>query len=96
MAKHYKIKLEDKAAFLNKLKYLGITVDNFELHDDRLNDVFEFTVEDPDIIKTINTVLKRSPAISDVKERLNRIIKEEVQKFLKESKEKLGEAKKLS
>jgi len=81
MAKHYVIKLEDKAAFLNHMQHLGVNVDSFEITDNKLNDTFEFTVEDPETIKTINTVLKRSPKINQVKEQLKAMIREELKNF---------------
>ena len=81
MAKHYKIKLEDKAALLNHLQALNINVDSFDITDNKLDDTFEFTVEDPEIVNTINTVLKRSPKINQVKEQLKNMIREELKSF---------------
>jgi cell division protein FtsX len=78
MAKHYTIKLEDKAALLNHLQALDINIDSFDITDNKLNDTFEFTVEDPEVINTINTVLKRSPKINQVKEQLKAMIREEL------------------
>jgi hypothetical protein len=78
MAKHYKIKLEDKAAFLNHLQALNINIDSFDIVDNKLDDCFEFTVEDPEIVDMINTVLKRSPKINQVKEQLKAMIREEL------------------
>jgi len=78
MAKHYKLKLEDKAALLNHLQALNINIDSFDITDNNLDDTFEFTVEQPEIINMINTVLKRSPKISQVKEQLKAMIREEI------------------
>ena len=78
MAKHYKIKLEDKAALLNHLQALNINIDSFDITDNKLDDTFEFTVEQPEIVNMINTVLKRSPKISQVKEQLKAMIREEI------------------
>ena len=78
MAKHYKIKLEDKAAFLNHLQALNINIDSFDIVDNKLDNSFEFTVEDPKIVDMINTVLKRSPKINQVKEQLKAMIREEL------------------
>jgi hypothetical protein len=78
MAKHYKIKLEDKAAFLNHLQALNINIDSFDIVDNKLDDCFEFTVEDPEIVDMINTILKRSPKINQVKEQLKAMIREEL------------------
>ena len=78
MAKHYKLKLEDKAALLNHLQALNINIDSFDITDNNLDDTFEFTVEQPEIINMVNTVLKRSPKISQVKEQLKAMIREEL------------------
>ena len=78
MAKHYKIKLEDKAALLNHLQALNINIDSFDITDNKLDDTFEFTVEQPEIVDMINTVLKRSPKINQVKEQLKAMIREEI------------------
>jgi hypothetical protein len=78
MAKHYKLKMEDKAALLNHLQALNINIDSFDITDNKLDDTFEFTVEQPEIINMVNTVLKRSPKISQVKEQLKAMIREEL------------------
>jgi hypothetical protein len=78
MAKHYKIKLEDKAALLNHLQALNINIESFDITDNKLDDTFEFTVEQPEIVNMINTVLKRSPKISQIKEQLKAMIREEL------------------
>ena len=81
MEKHYKIKLEDKAAFLNKIERVGVQVDSFDIKDNKLDDTFEFTVSDPNAIKTIDTILKQSPKINSVKEHLKNMIREELKAF---------------
>jgi hypothetical protein len=78
MAKHYKIKLEDKAALLNHLQSLNVNIDSFDITDNKLDNTFEFTVEQPEIVNMVNTVLKRSPKISQVKEQLKAMIREEL------------------
>jgi hypothetical protein len=78
MAKHYKLKMEDKAALLNHLQALNINIDSFDITDNKLDDTFEFTVEQPEIINMVNTVLKRSPKINQVKEQLKAMIREEI------------------
>jgi membrane protease subunit (stomatin/prohibitin family) len=81
MEKHYKIKLEDKAAFLNKIERVGVQVDSFDIKDNKLDDTFEFTVSDPITIKTINTILSQSPKINQLKEQLKAMIREELKSF---------------
>ena len=78
MAKHYKLKLEDKAALLNHLQALNINIDSFDITDNKLDNTFEFTVEQPEIVNMVNTVLKRSPKINQVKEQLKAMIREEI------------------
>ena len=81
MAKHYKLKMEDKAALLNHLQALNINIDSFDITDNNLDDTFEFTVEQPEIVNMINTVLKRSPKINQVKEQLKAMIREEIKNY---------------
>jgi hypothetical protein len=81
MAKHYKLKLEDKAALLNHLQALNINIDSFDITDNNLDDTFEFTVEQPEIVNMINTVFKRSPKINQVKEQLKAMIREEIKNY---------------
>lgn len=78
MARHYKIKLGDKAAFLNHLQALNVNIESFDITDNKLNDTFEFTVNDPKVINVVNTVLRRSPKINQVKEQLKAMIREEI------------------
>ena len=78
MAKHYKLKMEDKAALLNHLQALNINIDSFDITDNNLDNTFEFTAEQPEIVNMINTVLKRSPKINQVKEQLKAMIREEI------------------
>ena len=76
MVKHYKKKLEDKSAFLNKIEKVGVKVDSFQIKNNKLDDAFEFDVTDPETIKTINSVLKDSPKIDQIKEQLKVMIRE--------------------
>jgi hypothetical protein len=79
--KHYKIKLEDKAAFINKVEKVGVTIDSFDIKDNKLDDTFEFSVEDPGTIEVINTILRQSPKINQIKEQLKAMIREELKSF---------------
>lgn len=83
---HYKIKLSDKAAFLNRLDKQDVNVDSFDIKDNKLEGYFEFDVNDPEANNVVKTILKRSPAINDLKEniltkaQLIQIVKEELRK----------------
>jgi hypothetical protein len=81
MTKHYKIELKDKAAFLNKIERVGVMVDSFDIKDNKLDNTFEFDVTDPEAIKTIDSILKQSPKIDQVKEQLKSMIREELKSF---------------
>jgi hypothetical protein len=81
MTKHYKFKLADKAALLNKFEKVGVKVDDFDIKDNKLDDTFEFDVTDPETISTINAILRKSPKIDTVKEHLKNMIREELKSF---------------
>ena len=97
----YKIKLEDKAAFINRLDKQGIGVDSYEIVDNKLEGYFEFTTSDPVTDNIIKTILKQSPKINQLKEMSNitknqlaTIIREELSK-MKGEKTKLAKKKKM-
>ena len=96
----YKIKLEDKAAFINRVDKQGIGIDSYEIVDNKLKGYFEFTTTDPVTDSIVKTILKQSPKINKLKEmakltksQLAEIIREELaaMKQPKEKKEKLDE-----
>jgi len=78
--KTYKIKLEDKAAFINRLDKIGVSVDTYEIVDDKLKGYFEFTATDPVTDNMVKTILRQSPGIDQLKELLRRMIREELSK----------------
>jgi hypothetical protein len=87
----YKIKLEDKAAFLNRLDKAGIEVDSYKIVDNKFEGYFEFTTDDPITDNIVKTILKQSPKINKLKEmskltksQLAEIIREEMTKMKKE------------
>ena len=76
----YKIKLEDKAAFLNRLEKQDIAIDSFDIKDNKLKDYFEFIIDDPEVDDIVKTILKQSPKINRLKEMLRTIVREELKK----------------
>jgi hypothetical protein len=78
--KTYKIKLEDKAAFLNRLEKVGVKVDSYEITDNKLEGYFEFTTTDPVTDNIVKTILKQSPKIDQIKEIIRKIVREELSK----------------
>jgi hypothetical protein len=80
MPKTYKIKLEDKAAFLNRLDKAGIPADSYDVVDNKFEGYFEFTTTDPVTDKMVGTILKQSPKINRLKEMLRTLVREELKK----------------
>jgi len=92
---NYKIKLEDKAAFINRLDKQGIGVDSYEIIDNKLKGYFEFTTNDDVTDNIVKTILKQSPKINQLKEmvkltkgQLAEIIREELATMKKEKSKK--------
>jgi hypothetical protein len=67
--KIYKIKSEDKAAFLNRLEKMGVKTDTTQIRDraklvdGQVVKYFEITVMEPNDIQTVDAILKDSPGI---------------------------------
>ena len=73
--KTFTIKSEDKAAFINRLDKMGIPVDTYKIHDNVLDNSFSIEFTDPESIKMIVQMLKKSPKIDTIKEKLNKVFK---------------------
>ena len=80
MPKIYKIKLEDKAAFLNRLDKAGIPADSYDVVDNKFEGYFEFNTDDPVTDKMVSTILKQSPKINRISEMIRAIVREELKK----------------
>jgi hypothetical protein len=83
---HYKLKLSDKAAFLNHMEKQGIQVDSFDIKDNKLDGKFEFDIDDEETNNIVKKVLQKPSKIDKVKENiltkshLIKIIREELQR----------------
>jgi hypothetical protein len=86
----YKIKLEDKAAFLNRLEKQGITVDSFDIKDNKLKGYFEFSIDDPQSNEIIKTILKQSPKINKINEMQKKITKGQLAQIIREELDAAG------
>jgi hypothetical protein len=80
--KTYKIKLEDKIAFLNKLEKIGVKVNTEQIEDDKDKDPHFFTITftNPEDIEKADVVLDQSTKINQLKELLRKIVREEISK----------------
>ena len=92
----YKIKLEDKAAFLNRLEKQGVAVDSFDIKDDKLKGYFEFTVDDPQANEIIKTILKQSPKINKINEMQKKITKGQLAQIIREELDAAGVKKTMN
>ena len=78
--KTYKIKLEDKAAFLNRLEKAEVNVGSYEIVDNKLEGYFEITFTTPEDEEKAKTILRQSPKINKVTEMIRRMVREELLK----------------
>ena len=78
--KTYKIKMEDKAALLNRLDAAEVDTDSYKIIDNKLEGYFEFTFINPEDIEKTKIILRQSPKINKVTEMLRRLVREELKK----------------
>ena len=64
----FKIKLEDKAAFLNRMEKQGEAIDSKDIKNNKLEGYFEVTINNPKQEQMAKDILKQSPKINTVKE----------------------------
>jgi uncharacterized protein YdbL (DUF1318 family) len=91
---NYKIKLEDKAAFINRLDKQGIGVDSYEVVDNKLKGYFEFTTSDPVTDNIVKTILKQSPKINQLKE-MAKLTKSQLAEIIREELASMKQPKKI-
>ena len=100
----FKIKLEDKAAFLNRLEKQGVGLDSTQIVDNKLEGYFEATIDEPKQLEVATNILKQSPKINTIKEMENKkkmtkdelkeMVRQELQAVLAEKKKVKDEDKK--
>ena len=102
----FKIKLEDKAAFLNRLEKQGVGLDSTQIIDDKLKGYFEVTIDEPKQLEVAKSILKQSPKINTIKEmetnkkkmtkdELKEMVRQELQAVLAEKKKAADDKDKL-
>jgi hypothetical protein len=100
----FKIKLEDKAAFLNRMEKAGVGLDSTQLSDNKFKGYFEVTIVEPKQLQVAKGILKQSPKINTIKEmennkkkmtkdELKEMVRQELQAVLAEKKKVKGEDK---
>ncbi len=87
-----KIKLEDKAAFLNRMEKQGQAIDSANIKDNKLEGYFEVTINDFEQEKVAKSILKQSPKINTIKEMKKSLTKNELKEMIRQE---LNEKKKI-
>jgi hypothetical protein len=100
----FKIALEDKAAFLNRMEKAGVGLDTDQAVDNKLEGYFEVIVDEPRQLEAVKTILKQSPKINTIQEMENKkkltkselkeMVRQELVAVLAEKKKAKGEDKK--
>jgi hypothetical protein len=102
----FKIKLEDKAAFLNRMEKQGVGLDSTQIVDNKLEGYFEVTIVEPKQLQVAKGILKQSPKINTIKEmennkkkmtkdELKEMVRQELQAVLAEKKKASEDKEKL-
>ena len=80
----FKVKLEDKAAFLNRMEKQDQAIDNHQIKDDKLKGYFEVTIDKPEQLKIAKEILKQSPKINTLSEMKKKLTKEELKEMIRQ------------
>jgi hypothetical protein len=102
----FKIKLEDKAAFLNRMEKQGVGLDSTQITDNKLEGYFEANIVEPKQLQVAKGILKQSPKINTIKEmennkkkmtkdELKEMVRQELQAVLAEKKKAAEDKEKL-
>ena len=90
----FKIKLEDKAAFLNRMEKQGQAIDTQEIKNNKLEGYFEVTINNPEQEKMAKDILKQSSKINTIKEIKKSLTKDQLKEMIRQElslSNKLGE-----
>jgi hypothetical protein len=96
----FKIKSEDKAAFLNRMEKQGEAIGSEQIKDNKLKHYFEVEINDPKQLETVKAILKKSPKINTLtemekkkltKDALKEMVRQELQGVLAEKKKMKGD-----
>ena len=82
----FKIKLEDKAAFLNRMEKAGTELNTNQMVDNKLEGYFEATIDEPKQLEVATSILKQSPKINTIKEMENKkkMTKDELKEMVRQ------------
>ena len=99
----FKIKLEDKAAFLNRMEKQSEAIGSEQIQNNKLEGYFEVNIDDPKQLEIAKAILKQSPKINTLsemekkkltKKELAEMVRQELHAVLAEKKKMKDEDKK--
>jgi hypothetical protein len=88
----FKIKLEDKAALLNRMEKAGDEISSNQIKDNKVEGYFELVVDDPKQLEIVKSILNKSPKINTIKEMKKSLTKSELKEMIRQE---LNEKKKI-
>jgi predicted component of type VI protein secretion system len=82
----FKIKLEDKAALLNRMEKAGVELNTNQMVDNKFEGYFEVTIDEPKQLEVATSILKQSPKINTIKEMENKkkMTKDELKEMVRQ------------
>ena len=81
----FKIKSEDKAAFLNRMEKQGETISSEQIKDNDLEHYFEVEITNPKQLETAKAILKKSPKINTLTEmEKKKLTKDELKEMVRQ------------
>jgi hypothetical protein len=88
----FKVKLEDKAALLNRMEKAGDEISSNQIKDNKAEGYFELTINNPEQLKIVRSILNKSPKINTIKEMKKSLTKSELKEMIRQE---LNEKKKI-
>ncbi len=88
----FKVKLEDKAALLNRMEKADDEISSNQIKDNKAEGYFELTVDNPEQLKIVRSILNKSPKINTIKEMKKSLTKSELKEMIRQE---LNEKRKI-
>jgi hypothetical protein len=88
----FKIKLEDKAAFLNRMETTDKKISSNQIKDNNEEKYFELVVTNPEQLEIVKSILNTSTKINTIKEMKKSLTRSELKEMIRQE---LNEKKKI-
>ena len=80
----FKIKLEDKAAFLNQMEKADVELNTNQMVDNEFKGYFEVTIDEPKQLQIAKGILKQSPKITQMENNKKKMTKDELKEMVRQ------------